>query len=280
MIEARPSITATRVAMRRAAHQLVDRPLVFDDPLAVRILNHPARNKLAGEMQRENMMALRMRAWLAARSRLAEDTLAEEVAAGVEQYVVLGAGLDTFAYRNPWPQLRVFEVDYPSTQKWKHELLANAEIAIPETVTYAPVDFERESLQDGLARAGFNLQQPAFFSWLGVTMYLARETTLSTLRWVRQIHPRNGIVFDYAVPRESLDFLHRVAFDALAFRVARAGEPFLGFFTTQELPTELRAMGYQQADDWDGDRLNARYFANRADKLKVAGHLSRFMRAL
>jgi methyltransferase (TIGR00027 family) len=269
-----------RVAMRRAAHQLMDRPLVLVDPLAERILNHEARNKLPGEMRRENTVAMRMRAWMAARSRLAEDTLAEAVAAGTRQYVVLGAGLDTFAYRNPWPELRVFEVDFPATQQWKHELLANSGVVVPKTVTYAPVDFERESLEHGLARAGFQRDQPAFFSWLGVTMYLAPETTLATLRWVRESHLRNGIVFDYSVPRESLDLLHKLMFDILARRVAQAGEPFVGFFDPDELQRDLVAMGYHQADDWDGARLNATYFANRKDKLAVGGSLSRIMRAL
>jgi methyltransferase (TIGR00027 family) len=269
-----------RVAMRRAAHQLMDRPLVLVDPLAERILNHEARNKLPGEMRRGGTTGTRMRAWMVARSRLAEDTLAEAVAAGTRQYVVLGAGLDTFAYRNPWPELRVFEVDFPATQQWKHELLRNAGVSVPTSVTYAPVDFEREPLEHGLARAGFCQQEPAFFSWLGVTMYLAPETTLATLRWIRNCNPANGIVFDYSVPRESLDLLHKLMFDGLARRVAQAGEPFVGFFGPHQLQYDLLQMGYHQADDWDGDRLNRHYFANRGDGLKVGGSLSRIMRAL
>jgi methyltransferase (TIGR00027 family) len=269
-----------RVAMRRAAHQRLDSPRVLEDPLAERILGERGRAALAEEMRRENVFSFKMRAWMAARSRLAEDTLAEAVAAGTRQYVVLGAGLDTFAYRNPWPHLRVFEVDFPATQLWKRELLAQNGILVPESVTYAPVDFECESLQDGLLRAGFDASQPAFFSWLGVTMYLATETTLGTLRWIRNCNPANGVVFDYSVPRESLSLLRRLAFDALAHRVAQAGEPFVGFFTPEELRREVLAMGYGQADDWDGERLNARYFANRADRLSVGGSLSRMMRAL
>jgi len=266
--------------MRRAAHQLMDFPHVLEDPLALDILNHDARNKLPGEMMREKPFARHMRAWMAVRSRLAEDTLADRVSAGVAQYVVLGAGLDTFAYRNPFPALRVFEVDFPATQQWKHELIANAGVIVPPSVTYAPVDFELEPLEAGLARAGFRMDEPAFFSWLGVTMYLAEATTLGTLRWIRNCNAANGVVFDYSVPRESLPLLHRVAFDALATRVAQAGEPFVGFFAPADLQQHLLGMGYAQADDWDAARLNARYFTGREDGLAVGGKLSRLMRAL
>jgi methyltransferase (TIGR00027 family) len=277
MIEAKPSRTATRVAMRRAAHQLLDRPLVFEDPLAERILGAWAKERLREDIKNETPYSVQMRAWLAARSRLAEDMLAEAVADGTRQYVVLGAGMDTFGYRNPWGELRVFEVDFPATQAWKQELLASNSIIVPESVTFAPVDFERESLAEGLARVGFKRDEPAFFSWLGVTMYLAQETTLGTLRWVRESCARNGICFDYMAPRESLGFRARIAFDRLASRVAAAGEPFVGFFAPQELATELREMGYARIDDWDAARLNARYFADRADGLHVAGSLGNIM---
>jgi methyltransferase (TIGR00027 family) len=284
MHQTRPSQTALRVAQRRAAHQLLDAPLILDDPLALTILGSEAAAKLRAELggARENRVAVAMRAWMAVRSRFAEDQLAAAVAAGTRQYVVLGAGLDTFAYRNPWQDmeaggLHVFEVDFPATQAWKREMLASGGICVPESVTFAPVDFERESLADGLARAGFVSGQPAFFSWLGVTMYLAPATTLATLRWVHEKCSGNGIAFDYSVPRESLSLLHRMAFDALASRVARAGEPFVGFFTPAELELQLRAIGYARVEDWDAARLNARYCAGRSDGFKVSGALGRMM---
>jgi methyltransferase (TIGR00027 family) len=277
MIKAKPSRTATRVAMRRAAHQLLDRPLVFEDPLAERILGAWAKERLREDIKKETPFGVQMRAWLAARSRLAEDMLAEAVADGTRQYVVLGAGMDTFGYRNPWGDVRVFEVDFPATQAWKRELLEANDIFVPESVTFAPVDFERESLGEGLARVGFKREEPAFFSWLGVTMYLARETTLGTLRWVRESCARNGICFDYMAPRETLGLRHKMAFDALASRVAAAGEPFVGFFAPEELTALLREMGYARVDDWAAARLNARYFADRADGLRVAGSLGNIM---
>jgi methyltransferase (TIGR00027 family) len=272
MQEARPSQTAMRVAQRRAAHQLLDSPPILSDPLALPILGPEAATQLRAQVRHgEPDYAKHMRVWMAVRSRIAEDSLAQSVAAGTRQYVVLGAGLDTFAYRNPYPQLRVFEVDFPATQAWKRQRLAAAQIPIPDSVTFSPVDFERESLADGLARAGFDSSQPAFFSWLGVTMYLAPDTTFATLGWVHQICPQNSIVFDYMTPRAALPFRHRIAFDLLASRVAKAGEPFIGFFSPDSLAADLRTLGYPRVENWDAACLNARYCALRTDGLKVAG---------
>jgi methyltransferase (TIGR00027 family) len=276
MHQARPSQTAMRVAQRRAAHQLLDSPPILSDPLALPILGPQAATQLRAQLRHgEPEYAKHVRVWMAVRSRFAEDSLAQSVAAGTRQYVVLGAGLDTFAYRNPFPalgiNLRVFEVDFPATQAWKRQLLAAAQIPIPGSVTFSPVDFERESLAHGLARSGFDSSQPAFFSWLGVTMYLAPETTLAILGWVHQICPRNSIVFDYMAPRASLPFRHRIAFDLLASRVAKAGEPFIGFFSPDSLASDLHTIGYPRVENWDAERLNARYCALRTDGLKVAG---------
>lgn len=153
-----PSRTAFRVADRRAAHQLLDRPLVFEDPLAVRIIGGRGDKK-------DNPMSRALRAFMAVRSRFAEDQLASALTRGVRQYVLLGAGLDTFAYRNP-SAVRVFEVDHPATQSWKRELLEQARITPPETVTFVAVDFERDNLQERLADSGFDLRAPAFFAGL------------------------------------------------------------------------------------------------------------------
>src|SRR4029077_18672202 len=136
MIESRPSRTAERVAMRRAAHQLLDHPRIHDDPLALTILGDARAAALRADRGwfEDDVMAPVLRAFLAVRSRLAEDALAQAVAAGVRKYVVLGAGLDTFPHRNPYPALRVFEVDHPATQAWKRQRLADAHIAVPEGV--------------------------------------------------------------------------------------------------------------------------------------------------
>jgi methyltransferase (TIGR00027 family) len=276
MIEDKPSRTAHRVALRRAGHQLWDKPRVFDDPVALKIIGRKAAAELENEPP--DLSAFRhLRAFLVARSRFAEDHLAASVALGVKQYVVLGAGLDTFAYRNPFSDLQVFEVDFPATQVWKRGLLEAEGIAIPATLTFAPVDFERDTLAAGLANAGFKANEPAFFSWLGVTPYLAEETVLATLRWIAASCKQNGVAFDYAVPRESLSFLNRMTFDSLSARVAAAGEPFVGFFHPKKLAQELREMGFRHIEDLGAEETNARYFAGRADGLCVAGALARLM---
>ncbi len=263
------------VAMARAAHQVVDRPVVFDDPLALRIAGadeEPAR-QLDPRWRAHTPETCRLRAFLAARSRYAEDALHAAVARGARQYAVLGAGLDTFAYRNPYPadRLHVFEVDHPATQGWKRERLADAQIAVPPTVTFAPVDLEKEVLATALRRAGFENARCTFFSWLGGTPYVTSGAVASTLRFVASMPAGSGVVFDYAVPPSSLDPAARAALDELARRVARAGEPFRTFFEPSALADLLRDMGFGEIEDLDAEALNARYFRGRADALKVIG---------
>jgi methyltransferase (TIGR00027 family) len=275
MIEGRPSSTAQRVALRRAAHQLFDNPKVLEDPLAVRIVGREAAANISKIYDRYTPPARYMRAFMAARARYAEDELALAVRRGVTQFVVLGAGLDTFAYRNPFPNLRVFEVDHPATQEWKRQRLAAEGIAIPDSVTYAAVDFNTQTLADGLSAANFQSSQPAFFSWLGVTMYLEPQTVLDTLRLIHTMHAENGVVFDYTVPRHLLNTVGKLVFDAITSRVAAAGEPFRGFFIPSELSASLSQIGYRHIEDLDSAAINARYFADRTDKLRVAGAMGR-----
>src|SRR5580658_283521 len=282
MRDARPSTTAQRVAMRRAAHQILDSPRVLDDPIALPILGPEAAAQLESERGKLDIPVARyFRAFMVVRSRYAEDELARSIGRGAIQYVILGAGLDTFAYRNPYAEsvLRVFEVDHPATQAWKLQRLAAAGIAIPPSVTFAPVDFERQSLSDGLARANFRRDAVTFFSWLGVTPYLTREAMTATLAFVASMPQGSGVVFDYAVPRSSLSFLGRLAFDRLASRVASAGEPFQLFFEPGALATQLRSMDFQSIEDLGTDQINARYFKDRTDKLRVRGQLGRLMSA-
>ncbi len=282
MEEARPSHTALRVAMRRAAHQLADEPKVLDDPIALKILGPRALAQLeGGEGTGGDRLSKALRAFMAARSRYAEDELARAIARGAAQYVVLGAGLDTFAYRNPHAEaaLRVFEVDYPATQEWKRQQLAATEIAIPASVTFAPVDFERQTLAEGLRDAGFDREKPAFFSWLGVSMYLTDEAITATLEFVASLPPGGGIVFDYMVPRESLGLIERMALDALSRRVESAGEPFVTFFDPKTLAERLKRIGFRSVEDLGTDEINARYFKGRADGLRVMGNVGRLMSA-
>ncbi len=270
-----PSSTALRVARLRAAHQVVDHPKVFHDPLALLILgasDEEVSQSQPGEAE-ENALSRGLRAFLAARSRYAEDELHAAVKRGIRQYVVLGAGLDTFAYRNPYPEtlLRVFEIDHPATQDWKRALLANAGIIVPGTLTFAPVDFETRTLEEGLIDAGFDRTVSTFFSWLGVTQYLSTTTVLATLRFVSSLPAGSAIVFDYTISPSLLGPLERKIFDLLARRVVTAGEPFESFFDPSQLKSNLHTMGFENVDDLNNDGINERYFRGRTDGFKVGG---------
>jgi methyltransferase (TIGR00027 family) len=283
MEEARPSRTALRVAMRRAAHQLYDaRPLVLEDPIAVPILG----NEYLPEVERTQFklnkpFSVSLRAFLVARSRYAEDLLAQAVGrnatGGVTQYVLLGAGLDTFAYRNPHANLHVFEVDHPATQQWKRELLSANNIAIPQSLTYAPVDFEHQQLTAQLAAAGHDASQSTFFAWLGVVPYLTQAAFRSTLSLIASSPAGSGVVMDYGQPRSALPYLEQLAHDSLASRVQLAGEPFQLFFTPPEMAAELSA--FRNIEDLGSQELNPRYFANRGDNLKILGSAGRIVNA-
>lgn len=273
------SRTAERVAIRRAAHQLLDRPLVLDDPLALRIIGQDAEQSLRSDPKEHHAFSRAFRAFMAVRSRFAEDELARAFASGIRQYVVLGAGLDTFAYRNPHPGLRVFEVDHPATQVWKREKLRAAKITIPESLTFVPVDFERQSLADRLAALNFNTQLPAFFSWLGVTPYLTRDAFTTTLRLISSLPAGSGVVFDFAVDPALLNPGQRIALNALCKRVARYGEPMQLFFDPMTLQEDLKTIGFARTELVQGRELNARYFKDRQDGLLVRGGIGHLMSA-
>jgi methyltransferase (TIGR00027 family) len=276
-VEERASLTAERVAMRRAVHQLVDIPPVFEDPLAVTMLGPAQAAALRGNPRAFDDGALysqRLRAFIAVRSRLAEDELATMFDAGVRQYVVLGAGLDTFAYRNPQRALRVFEVDHPATQQWKRRRLQEAGIAVPSSVTFVAADLAAAArpLASILQGAGLKIQEPSFFSWLGVTPYLEAADVFLTLESVASLASGGGgVVFDYITPRESMTPIQLAAFEELSRRVARAGEPFRATFSSEGLEARLRALGFGTVRDLDGDALNAAYFSGRSDGLRVGG---------
>ena len=221
-----------------------------------------------------------MRAFMAVRSRFAEDEFAEAVTRGVKQYVALGAGLDTFAWRNPHRDsgVRIFEVDHPATQAWKRELIAQANL--PETAaTYVPVDFERQSLADCLRTAGFRSDAPAFFSWLGVVPYLTRDAFRSTLRFFGGMARGSGVVFDYALPREAVNEDQLAAFDDLSARVARIGEPFQLFFMPGDLASEFHAIGWRVATELDAAAIRHKFFGEPADAPSGRNGMARLVSA-
>jgi methyltransferase (TIGR00027 family) len=263
----RASKTALRVAIRRAAHQVMDQPPVLDDPIAVRLVG----SAFARDMERaQHKVARDFRAFMAVRSRFVEDQLAAAVAQGVRQYVILGAGLDTFAWRNPFPELQVFEVDFPATQEWKRGMLDEAGLDLPAGLTFVPLDFEHKTLAAGLVEGGFDAGRPAFFSWLGVVPYLTREAFRATLGDIARMPAGSGLGFDYGLSPEVLGPLRRLALHALSERVAAAGEPFKLLFTPAEVERELRQAGFARMEQADSKQLNALYFGGRADGLKLS----------
>jgi methyltransferase (TIGR00027 family) len=273
MQEGQGSRTADRVAERRAAHQVRDRPLVLDDPIALRVIRPEVAHQLRTHppARESSLLGPYLRAFFVMRSRFAEDELAAAVAHGVRQYVILGAGFDTFAYRNPFSELRVFEVDHPSTQATKQQRLADNEVAIPSSLTFVPIDFTTMKLDGALRAAGFDATKPAFFSWLGVVPYLEPAPIDATLSFIASLPAGTAVVFDYAIPPESLSWTQRLIFNQMAKRVASLGEPWKTFFDPATLLAHLRQLGFSSAEDFGAEVLNQRYFSDRKDKLKIGG---------
>lgn len=282
MHEAKPSRTALRVALRRAAHQVHDmHPLVLDDPLAVRILGpiHAEELKRTPASDRRPFSAA-LRAWMVARARFAEDVLAKAVREGsARQYLILGAGLDTFAFRNPYPDVRVFEVDHPATQAWKRERIREAEIESPSSMSFVPVDFESQSLAEQLEDSGFDRKKITVTSWLGVVPYLSLPAFRATINFLGRFAMGSRVVFDYSQPREVLPTMEQLMLDSLCERVARAGEPFRSFFTPEALASELARAGLSVVEDLGGKDLTERYFVGRQDGLALRGSGGRICRA-
>ena len=274
MQDEKPSATAWRVALGRAAHQIFDNPRIFDDPLALRVVGAQADGRSPESFFRERYQATRrstfVRALVVVRSRLAEEELDAAVRRGVRQYVLLGAGLDTFAYRNPHPGVRVFEVDHPATQAWKRKILRRAAIAEPDSATFVPVNFERQTAMDGLITAGFDPSAPAFFAWLGVTMYLQEDAVYAMLRAIAALPSGSGVVFDYAVSRSEMSLVSRLAVAIVNRRLKRIGEPWISFFNPGSLAEKLRSFGFREIRDIGPDDLNLRFFSGRTDGLRVS----------
>lgn len=269
-----PSRSALGVASLRAVHQLLDEPLVFPDPIALPLLGASSEAAMRDDpFSLNDPLSRGLRGALVARSRFVEDELSHCVAAGVRQYLVMGAGLDTFAYRNPYRDegLRVFEVDHPGTQRWKQQLLAEAGIDVPASLTFVPADFERDDLGSVLRQAGFQPDQAACVSWMGVTMYLTADAVAATLRTVAGFAPGSRLCFDYRVPVTMLNPVERVINEVIGQRIAALGEPWLSTFDPTQLQKQLLDLGFSSAESATPESLNARYFARRKDGLRAGG---------
>ncbi|MEU1521775.1 class I SAM-dependent methyltransferase [Nocardia rhamnosiphila] len=260
-----PSRTALITAYARAYHQIADHPPIFPDPLAARLLGVTAEELTESGTTDSLGLAVgdrSRRLFFAARARFAEDAVAAAVATGVRQVVILGAGLDTFAYRNPSPDLRVFEVDHPATQAWKRERLTAAGIDRPETVTFVSVDFETSTLATELESSGFERTDPAVFVWLGVVFYLTPDAAHATLEYIAGQARWVEVIFDYLQPAvgEEDRAYQRVRAD----RLAAAGEPVRSYFTPDDLAAQLRALGFTDLEDHSAPDLVAGYLNGSA----------------
>jgi methyltransferase (TIGR00027 family) len=270
-----PSRTARGAAFHRAAHQVLEQGRIFADPLTLRILGEDAETVAREAEQHPNGRKMRM--FIAVRTRFAEDALAAAVERGVRQLVVLGAGLDTYAYRGSLRhRLRMFEVDHPATQAWKRQRLADAAIALPATLTFAPIDFERETLAEGLAAAGFDRAQQTFFTWLGVVPYLTEDAVWSTLGFIAGLTGGAHVVFDYGDPPASLPLEMRESHERRAAHVAGLGEAWINYFERDELDGRLMKLGFMEVEDLGPPQIAARYFPTRAAvAAERGGHIVR-----
>lgn len=268
-----PDDTAVRVALWRALHVLADAPPhVLDDQLGLALVAPDD-----GWRQRPDMgpFTRPFRASIVARARFVEDHVEARLARDVDQYVLLGAGLDTFAERRPElaSRLRVFEVDAPATQAWKQRRLAELGVAVPSSLRFVPVDFERgESWVARLAAAGFDPGRPAVVASTGVSMYLTREAIAAILREVAGLAPGSTLVMSFMLPLELAEPAMRPGIEAAA-RGARAnGTPWLSFFEPEAMLALAREAGFAEVEHVSADALTARYFAGRDDGLRLPSH--------
>ncbi|MFL6171436.1 MAG: class I SAM-dependent methyltransferase [Marmoricola sp.] len=266
-----PSRTAFGAAVHRAAHQDLDEKRIFTDPFAWQILGGDQEKLLEDARAPERFW---LRNFIAVRHRFAEDGLAAAVARGLDQAVVLGAGLDTLAYRNPHPDLRLFEVDFPATGAWKAARLSESGIAVPVGVTFVGCDFEHDDFLERLVAAGLDPRRPAYFLWLGVVPYLSRDAVIGTLRRIASI-PGAEVVLDYPTRLRGLSREAKAMREELARRVAAAGEPFTGDFTVDEMAGLLRGAGFGEIEDLGGAEIAERYLGLPATGRVGGGHVVR-----
>ena len=257
-------------AIMRALHQTVDAgPKILTDPIAPRLIDDGDDRRWLAPLL-SHPFAKQWRAGFALRSRYAEDCLAERVRSGVRQYVVLGAGLDSFAYRQPgWASsLRIYELDHPNTQQYKRDRLKAANIAIPSNLTFVSTDFESASISNSLRAAGFAFCTQTLCSWMGVTQYLTPAALEATFRFVLSLPFSSEIVFSFILPQVEISGLEAEALLIASRRSAEVGEPWLARFRADELAMRLKSMGFSQVVHLTPEEAASRYFRDRQDGLR------------
>ena len=273
----RVSRTAEAAAALRANHHQNSSNPVFSDEYAYAMTNARWRLLLNNSMFRKvlnttpvNQSFGKLTAQVVARSRYAEDKLLEAIANGIQQYILVGAGLDSFVLRmaEQYPELKIFEVDHPDTQKIKIHKLKKLG-TIPSNVEFVSIDFEKEKLSDALLRSSYDSKMPAFFSWLGTTHYLKPETTLATLQNIASIaHSNSEVVMDYSIDYRQLQGIERIGSFAIAQFTRFLKEPLIGTFTSEHLHQTVEKMGYVVLEDLSGTEITKRYFHQRADQIR------------
>jgi len=253
-----PSRTALMIARQRAAHQLLDHGSILYDPFAMRILREDEQEVL--QIANKHPLASIGRLFTAARSQIAEDALSRAVERGVRQIVILGAGLDTFALRNPHRalEIRIYEVDHPTTQARKLERLTDAQITVPSGLIFVPVDFERDNVGEKLAAAGFQQNSPTFFTWLGVVPYLTQDAIHRTLDFMASIQ-NSEVVFDYMEPPEAFSEELRQIEKARAEQLEKIGERSNTRFEPPAIAAILRSHGFCAIEDIDFQQIASRF---------------------
>jgi methyltransferase (TIGR00027 family) len=253
-----PSRTALMIARQRAAHQVLDHGSILNDPFAMKILREDEKDVV--QFANQHPLASIGRLFTAARSRIAEDALSRAVERGVRQIVILGAGLDTFALRNPHcaPEIRIYEMDHPATQAGKLERLAQAQITLPPRLIFVPVDFERDDIGERLAAAGSQRNSPAFFSWLGVVPYLTEDAIGRTLDYISSTQS-SEVVFDYMEPPEAFSEELRQLEKARAEQLERIGERSATRFEPAGIAAILRSHGFYDFEDIDYEGIASRF---------------------
>jgi methyltransferase (TIGR00027 family) len=265
-----PDSTAARVALWRALHIEVDAPPhVLEDDVGLKLLAPDEGWRSRGDM--DPQFTRPFRASIVARARFIEDLVVEQARHGLAQYVILGAGLDSFAQRRPEiaSRLKVFEVDPPGPQAWKRQRLIELGFGVPDWLRFVPVDFEAgESWRDGLVTAGFDDSKPAIVVSTGVSMYLTRDANAATFRQVADLARGSMLAMTFLLPLELADPEVRPGLE-MAEKGARAsGTPFLSFFTPPEILALAREAGFGEAHHISASDLTRRYFANRTDDLR------------
>jgi methyltransferase (TIGR00027 family) len=276
MDQDRMSRTAEIVAAIRAAHfAFDDSPKIFEDPLAGDMITSPVwrlvgSNRMVSWVTRQILFryARPIMAQVLGRARWAEDKLRKALAAGIGQYVILGAGLDSFAFRLPdWAAgIKVYEVDHPATQTAKRQRLEKLGLASPEHLEYVPIDFERETIADALARSSFSPDQTAFLSWMGTLHYLKPEAVFVTLRSLAAFaRPGSEVVLDYSIPKELFAPEDSRVHERGQKDVTVRGEPWISSFDPARFPEEVCGLGFELLENLSPARQEERYFRGRKD---------------